>query len=95
MARRPVSTRYAATVLSVAPATIRDWHRRGLIHPSPHARGVERWDLADLWAARGKPKPRRTQPTSLTSSDAGPHNQPSSPCPETGDQRGQAAQQGL
>jgi len=50
-----VSTAEAASTLGVRPATIRDWHRRGLA--APVARN--RWDLADLARARRMPRPRR------------------------------------
>lgn len=51
--RRLLSTSAAADLLGVAPATIRDWHRRGLVRP------VRRnaWDLLELRAAEQAPKP--------------------------------------
>lgn len=50
-----LTTREAAEALGVAPATIRDWQRRGLV-----TRGAGgRWDLLELRAAQHAPKPRR------------------------------------
>lgn len=50
-----LSTGEAASTLGVRPATIRDWHRRGIVTPA----GRNRWDLADLVRARAAPRPRR------------------------------------
>jgi hypothetical protein len=58
--RRPLSTREAAAFLGVAPATIRDWKRQGLVQPK--ARNA--WDVVDLRnAQRNVPRPRRADRT--------------------------------
>lgn len=46
----------AALILGVAPATLRDWRRRGLL--TPHRGGV--YDVHELLAAQAAAKPRRT-----------------------------------
>lgn len=55
--RRLVTTREAAEALGVAPATIWDWRRQGLVEPARR----NRWDLRALRAAQRAPKPYRPE----------------------------------
>ncbi len=57
MTRRLVSTKEAAEALGVAPATIWDWRRQGLVEPARR----NRWDLRALRAAQRAPKPYRAE----------------------------------
>ena len=55
MTRRLLTTSAAAELLGIAPATIRDWKRQGLV--SPVRRNA--WDLHSLRAAEQASKPYR------------------------------------
>lgn len=54
-----VPTRVAACAADVTPATIRDWHRRGIITPAGGSPRRPLWDLYDIRRAVDTPKPRR------------------------------------
>jgi excisionase family DNA binding protein len=61
-----LTTKQAAGILNVAPATIRDWARRGLLTRYRQA-GRRVWACAELAVAQDAPKQRR----SLTGDDPG------------------------
>lgn len=70
--RRPLSTREAAAFLGVAPATLRDWHRQGLVRP----RRRNAWDVVELRdVQRNQPRPRR--PDRVTAGAPLPRPEPS------------------
>lgn len=54
-----VPTEVAAIAAGVAPSTIRDWARRGLIQRAGGSPRRPLWDLREVRRARDAPKPRR------------------------------------
>lgn len=58
---RLLTTAEAALVCDVAPATIRDWHRRGLIQRRGTIPMGPTWSMRELAQAREAPKPRRNR----------------------------------
>lgn len=54
-----VDTEVAAVAAGVAPATIRDWARRGLLRRRGGSERRPKWDLREVRAARDADKPRR------------------------------------
>ena len=54
-----VPTHIAALAAGVSPATIRDWRRRGLLHPAGGTSRQPLYDVRDVRRARDAPKPRR------------------------------------
>ncbi|WP_037686968.1 MerR family transcriptional regulator [Streptomyces aureocirculatus] len=54
-----LTTSQAAQACGVAPATIRDWRRRGLLHPAGGSPRRPYYRLADVTAAQAAAKPTR------------------------------------
>jgi DNA-binding transcriptional MerR regulator len=56
---RPLPADLAALATGVKPATIRDWRRRGLLHPVGGTPRRPLYALEDLYAAKQAPKTTR------------------------------------
>lgn len=61
MTHRPrlLPAELAALACGIAPATLRDWRRRGILTPAGGTPRRPLYDVADLHAAQQAPKPKR------------------------------------
>lgn len=69
---RWLTTVQAALLANVQPATIRDWHRRGILPRTGHPRAP--WALHDVHAAHDTPKPRRVLDTQRGTTQSEPRS---------------------